>query len=109
MICKLIFSVEFKSVYVRNVPPTASAFEIEEEFKRFGKIKPDGVAIRTRKVSPLFFPLVGPPTFLSQVNEINFNHVYVLMMQDLDVCYAFVEFEDITGVQNAIKVGISFK
>ncbi|KAM7488491.1 hypothetical protein LguiB_025975 [Lonicera macranthoides] len=63
--------VEFKSVYVRNVPPTASAFEIEEEFKKFGKIKPDGVAIRTRK--------------------------------DLDVCYAFVEFEDITGVQNAIK------
>ncbi|GFQ02602.1 putative g3bp-like protein [Phtheirospermum japonicum] len=63
--------VEVKSVYVRNVPSTMAAFEIGEEFKKFGKLRPDGVAIRTRK--------------------------------DIDVCYAFVEFEDISGVQNAIK------
>ncbi|KAI5649743.1 hypothetical protein M9H77_35748 [Catharanthus roseus] len=63
--------VEVKSVYVRNVPTTMAASEIEEEFKKFGKLKPDGVAIRTRK--------------------------------DIDICYAFVEFEDIAGVQNAIK------
>ncbi|KAM7466362.1 hypothetical protein LguiB_013924 [Lonicera macranthoides] len=63
--------VEIKSVYVRNLTSAVSASEIEEEFKKFGKIKPDGVAIRTRK--------------------------------DVDVYYAFVEFEDIAGVQNAIK------
>ncbi|CAH9095167.1 unnamed protein product [Cuscuta epithymum] len=63
--------MEVKSVYVRNVPTTMSPAEIEEEFKKFGKLKPDAVAIRTRK--------------------------------DFDVCYAFVEFEDITSVQNAIK------
>ncbi|KAA8527816.1 hypothetical protein F0562_035315 [Nyssa sinensis] len=62
---------EIKSVYVRNLPSTVSASEIEEEFKKFGKLKPDGVAIRNRK--------------------------------DLGVCYAFVEFEDFSGVQNAIK------
>ncbi|KAK3019099.1 hypothetical protein RJ639_004968 [Escallonia herrerae] len=62
---------EIKSVYVKNVPSTASASEIEVEFKKFGKLRPDGVAIRTRK--------------------------------DMDACYAFVEFEDITGVHNAIK------
>ncbi|KAL3812419.1 hypothetical protein ACJIZ3_013687 [Penstemon smallii] len=62
---------EVKSVYVRNVPTTMAASEIAEEFKKFGTLKPDGVAIRTRK--------------------------------DIDVCYAFVEFEDISGVQNAIK------
>ncbi|KAK9058424.1 hypothetical protein SSX86_023266 [Deinandra increscens subsp. villosa] len=62
---------EVKSVYVKNVPSTANVSDIEEEFKKFGKIRQDGVAIRTRK--------------------------------DLDVCYAFVEFDDITGVQNAIK------
>lgn len=62
---------EVKSVYVRNVPSTAIASDIEEEFMKFGKIRQDGVAIRTRK--------------------------------DIDVCYAFVEFEDITGVHNAIK------
>ncbi|KAL7124159.1 hypothetical protein ABFS83_14G029200 [Erythranthe nasuta] len=63
--------VEVKSVYVRNVPTTMAASEIGEEFKKFGKLRPDGVAIRTRK--------------------------------DIDVCYAFVEFEDVSGVQNAIK------
>ena len=35
---------------MKNVPSTARASEIEEEFKKFGKIRPDGVAIRTRKV-----------------------------------------------------------
>ncbi|KAK4388098.1 Nuclear transport factor 2 [Sesamum angolense] len=66
--------VEVKSVYVRNVPTTMAASEIGEEFKKFGKLKPDGVAIRTRK--------------------------------DIDVCYAFVEFEDVSGVQNAIKASM---
>ncbi|KAF3457829.1 hypothetical protein FNV43_RR02489 [Rhamnella rubrinervis] len=63
---------EIKSVYVRNLPPTVSVSEIEEEFKKFGKLKyPEGVVIRSRK--------------------------------DVGVCYAFVEFEDMSGVQNAVK------
>ncbi|KAL2463516.1 Nuclear transport factor 2 (NTF2) family protein with RNA binding (RRM-RBD-RNP motif) domain [Forsythia ovata] len=66
--------VEVKSVYVRSVPTTMAASEIADEFKKFGKLKPDGVAIRTRK--------------------------------DIDVCYAFVEFEDISGVQNAVKASM---
>lgn len=61
---------ELKSVYVRNLSYNVSPSEIEEQFKRFGKVKPDGVVIRGRK--------------------------------DIGVCYAFVEFEDIAGVQNAI-------
>lgn len=44
-------TVKIKSVYVRNVPSTVAASEIEEEFKKFGRLKPDGVAIRTRQVS----------------------------------------------------------
>ncbi|KAJ0111037.1 hypothetical protein Patl1_01700 [Pistacia atlantica] len=63
---------EVKSVYVRNLPSTITAGEIEQEFKNFGRIKPDGVFVRNRK------DVVG-------------------------VCYAFVEFEDISGVQNAIQ------
>ncbi|KAL6535179.1 hypothetical protein OROMI_026553 [Orobanche minor] len=66
--------VEVKSVYVKNVPTTMYASEIGEEFKKFGKLRPDGVAIRARK--------------------------------DVDGCYAFVEFEDISGVQNAIKASM---
>ncbi|GER41694.1 RNA-binding (RRM/RBD/RNP motifs) family protein, partial [Striga asiatica] len=67
---------EIKSVYVRNVRTTMASSEIREAFKKFGKLRPDGVAIWTRK--------------------------------DIDVCYAFVEFEDISGVQNAIKEGKVF-
>ncbi|WJX10832.1 hypothetical protein P8452_01509 [Trifolium repens] len=64
---------EIKSVYVRNLSPTVSPSEVEEEFKSFGRIRPDGVVIRSRK--------------------------------DVGVCYAFVEFEDMSGVHNAVKAG----
>lgn len=64
---------EIKSVYVRNLSPAVSPSEIEDEFKNFGRIRPDGVIIRSRK--------------------------------DVGVCYAFVEFEDMTGVHNAVKTG----
>ncbi|CAJ2673741.1 unnamed protein product [Trifolium pratense] len=64
---------EIKSVYVRNLSPTVSPSEVEVEFKNFGRIRPDGVVIRSRK--------------------------------DVGVCYAFVEFEDMSGVHNAVKAG----
>ncbi|KAL3715465.1 hypothetical protein ACJRO7_007234 [Eucalyptus globulus] len=60
-----------KSVYVRNLPPTVTNADIEEVFRNFGTIRPDGVAIKIRK--------------------------------EIGVCYAFVEFEDLFGVQNALK------
>ncbi|KAF3790898.1 putative G3BP-like protein [Nymphaea thermarum] len=60
-----------KSVYVRNLPTTVSPSEIKQELKAFGKIKPEGVVVRSRK--------------------------------DIGICYAFVEFEDVSSVQNAIK------
>ncbi|CAI0385899.1 unnamed protein product [Linum tenue] len=63
---------EPKSVYVRNLPSDISAAEIEQEFRNFGRIRPDGVFVRNRK------DVIG-------------------------VCYAFVEFEDLASVQNAIK------
>ncbi|XP_019461940.1 PREDICTED: putative G3BP-like protein isoform X1 [Lupinus angustifolius] len=62
---------EVKSVYVRNLPATVTEAEIEQEFKNFGRIKPDGVFIRVR--------------------------------QDIGVCYAFVDFEDILGVHNSLQ------
>lgn len=62
---------EEKSVYVGNVPSALSESDLEQEFKDFGRIKPDGVAIRSRKDSGGY--------------------------------YAFVEFEDVIGVRNALK------
>jgi hypothetical protein len=38
---------------VRNLLPTLSEAEIEEEFKNFGEIVPDGVVIRSRKVKSM--------------------------------------------------------
>lgn len=62
---------EVTSVYVRNLPANVTEAEIDQEFKNFGRIKPDGIFIRVRK--------------------------------EIGVCYAFVEFEDIIGVQNALE------
>ncbi|KAL2953223.1 hypothetical protein AAZX31_19G154200 [Glycine max] len=62
---------EVTSVYVRNLPANVTEVEIDQEFKNFGRIKPDGIFIRVRK--------------------------------EIGVCYAFVEFEDIIGVQNALQ------
>lgn len=62
VLSKLILSAtnigEIKSVYVRNLSPSISASEIEEEFKKFGQLTTEGVAIRRLKVNiciPLFF------------------------------------------------------
>jgi hypothetical protein len=37
-------------VYVGNLSPATSVFDLEKAFQAFGRIKPDGVAIRSRKV-----------------------------------------------------------
>ena len=107
-----MFLGEIKSVYVRNLPPTVSPSEIEEEFKNFGKLKqPEGVVIRSRKVHilDLFFFICSIlerdcfPFIATHKAEV---FVYV---QDVGVCYAFVEFEDISSVHNAVQVFISFE
>jgi len=37
---------------VRNLPANVTEAEIDQEFKNFGRIKPDGIFIRVRKVAP---------------------------------------------------------
>ncbi|KAE8802756.1 putative G3BP-like protein [Hordeum vulgare] len=49
---------EFLSVYVGNLSPATSVFDLEKVFQAFGKIKPDGVAIRSRKEAGVFFGFV---------------------------------------------------
>ena len=54
----------------------------------------------------------------SLFTQFPFNYAFLLIsesnlkikidMQDIGVCYAFVEFEDLQAVQNAIKVWILF-
>eukprot|EP00262_Sarcandra_glabra_P013408 TRINITY_DN370_c2_g3_i1.p1 TRINITY_DN370_c2_g3~~TRINITY_DN370_c2_g3_i1.p1 ORF type:complete len:471 (+),score=111.44 TRINITY_DN370_c2_g3_i1:117-1529(+) len=38
-----------RSVYVGNLSSTVSVSDVEQEFKNFGKISPDGVVVRNRK------------------------------------------------------------
>ncbi|KAL5215909.1 hypothetical protein ABZP36_007310 [Zizania latifolia] len=49
---------EFLSVYVGNISPSTSVFDLEKAFQAFGIIKPDGVAIRSRKEAGVFFGFV---------------------------------------------------
>ncbi|KAL5723246.1 hypothetical protein ACHQM5_006665 [Ranunculus cassubicifolius] len=41
--------VEGYSVYVRSLPLNATVQQVEEEFKRFGEIRPNGVQVRSNK------------------------------------------------------------
>lgn len=44
------FAEEGHSIYIRNLSLNATAEQVEEEFKKFGPIKPGGVQVRSHKV-----------------------------------------------------------
>jgi RNA recognition motif-containing protein len=37
-------------VYVKNLPMTVTASQLEEEFAKFGPVKPNGVIVKSQKV-----------------------------------------------------------
>ncbi|CAD5172645.1 unnamed protein product, partial [Musa acuminata subsp. malaccensis] len=49
---------EGHSIYIRNLSPNATAEKVEEEFKKFGPIKPGGVQVRSHKVERYCFGFV---------------------------------------------------
>ena len=93
---ELYNSGELTSVYVRSLPSNVTTADLEKEFKKYGRIKPNGVFIRNKRVSIWFLWHL-----MSKLLEINF---LLLVTQEIGVCFAFIEFEDMAGVQNAIKV-----
>ena len=40
-----------RSVYVGNLSSSITAYDLEQEFKNFGRIRPAGVTVRSRKVT----------------------------------------------------------
>jgi len=46
----IIFKVDAHAIYVRNLPLNATPQQLEEEFKRFGTIKYEGIQVRSNKV-----------------------------------------------------------
>lgn len=85
------------SVYVRSLPLNVTTADLEKEFKKFGRIKPNGVFIRNRKVSSWSWCMI----FLENSW---LTDSLLVDAQEIGVCFAFVEFEDMSGVHNAIKV-----
>ncbi|XP_078182598.1 nuclear transport factor 2-like isoform X1 [Carex rostrata] len=65
------YEVDSKSVYVKNVSRYFTEADLEIEFNKYGRLVPDGVAIRSHKETGRY--------------------------------YAFVEYEDSEGVENALK------
>lgn len=46
----LFLAAESRSIYIRGLPLNAEAAQVEEEFKKFGPIKPRGVQVRSNRV-----------------------------------------------------------
>lgn len=46
----MLITAEGHSIYVRNLPFDATVEQLEEEFKKFGPIKRDGIQVRSNKV-----------------------------------------------------------
>lgn len=46
-----LFVGDGRSVYIKNLPLNITATELEDEFKKFGLIKPGGINLRNQRVS----------------------------------------------------------
>ncbi|KAG0492819.1 hypothetical protein HPP92_006217 [Vanilla planifolia] len=46
------------SIYIKNLPLNATALQLEEEFKKFGPIKPNGIQVRSNKLQGFCFGFV---------------------------------------------------
>ncbi|MQM11846.1 hypothetical protein Taro_044756, partial [Colocasia esculenta] len=50
--------VDGHSIYIKNLPLNATVVQLEEEFKRFGPIRPDGIQVRSNKQQGFCFGFV---------------------------------------------------
>ncbi|KAI9078085.1 hypothetical protein K1719_040010 [Acacia pycnantha] len=57
-------TVEGYSIYIRNLPFSVTASQLEEEFKKFGPIKQGGIQVRNNKKSS--FPSQAIPAYTTQ-------------------------------------------
>ncbi|XP_071693463.1 nuclear transport factor 2-like [Rutidosis leptorrhynchoides] len=62
--------VEGHSIYVRNLPMNATVVQLEEEFKKFGRIKSNGIQVRSNKHQGFCFGFVEFESLDSMQNAI---------------------------------------
>ena len=98
----IIFKVDAHAIYVRNLPLSATPQQLEEEFKRFGTIKNEGIQVRSNKVLVFLLKIIF--TVISEPNAQIDLSISVEETQIQGFCYGFIEFEDASAVQTAIEV-----
>ncbi|XP_026660878.2 nuclear transport factor 2 isoform X2 [Phoenix dactylifera] len=69
--------VEGHSIYIRNLPLNATAEQVEEEFKRFGPIKPGGVQVRSHKIERFCFGFVEFESLKSMQDAIKASPIMI--------------------------------
>nr|XP_010939185.1 putative G3BP-like protein [Elaeis guineensis]XP_010939186.1 putative G3BP-like protein [Elaeis guineensis] len=69
--------VEGHSIYIRNLPLNATAEQVEEEFKKFGPIKPGGVQVRSHKIERFCFGFVEFESLKSMQDAIKASPIMI--------------------------------
>ncbi|KAI3878147.1 hypothetical protein MKX03_000097 [Papaver bracteatum] len=85
------------SIYIKNLPTTATDEHVEKEFKSFWPIKTGGIQVRSNKVC-----FVHAFDVKLSFSLIKFNSYLIYLHQGF--CFGFVEFEQLSSMQNAVKV-----
>ncbi|XP_074575557.1 nuclear transport factor 2-like isoform X1 [Curcuma longa] len=68
---------DIKSVYVGNLPSSISISDLQQVFKHFGKLRPDGVSIRSRKESDVFYAFIEYEDAISVQNALKATPVQI--------------------------------
>jgi len=69
IVSRVSSSADGYSIYVKSLPLSATPAQLEEEFKKFGPIKPGGIQVRSHKV----FIFTVPISFLCEQTSYNFS------------------------------------
>ncbi|ONK73758.1 uncharacterized protein A4U43_C04F34970 [Asparagus officinalis] len=65
------------SIYIKGLPLNATAMQLEEEFKRFGPIKPSGIQVRSHKQQGFCFGFIEFETITSVQSAIEASPVMI--------------------------------
>jgi hypothetical protein len=86
------------SIFVKSLPFNSTVEMVEEEFQKFGAIKPGGIQVRNNKVC-------SSSWFWIQSSSCAVCLTFVLLLLQIDqYCFGFVEFESQQSMQAAIQV-----
>lgn len=96
----LLHAGDGHSVHIRNLPLNATVPQLEMEFKNFGPIKPGGIQVISNKVCSTNWHNY----FCDNYCFVYWNNVHLSFYQQLGFCFGFVEFQDVSSMQKAIKV-----